>query len=72
MWGFHSAVHLILSVTLEVVLRLRLGNPGRRLLLVHTLPRGHAHARAILGVSSPQVVVADAALVVAAHVWVGS
>lgn len=39
---------------------------------MHPVPRRGAHGWTILRVSSPQVVVAHAALVVVAHVWVRS
>lgn len=71
--AFNAPVQLVLSVTLEVVLRLRLRHPRRGLLLVHPVSRGRAHGRGVLGVPSPPpVVVAHAALVVVAHVWVRS
>lgn len=67
--AFNAPVQLVLSVTLEVVLWLRLGHPGSRLLLVH--PRA-AHGGPVLRVAAPQVVVARAALVVVTHMGVRS
>lgn len=67
--AFDSPVQLILSLALEVVLRLRLRHPRRGLLLVHPMPRGRAHAWTVLRVV---VVIAHVALVAAAHVWVRS
>lgn len=70
MGAFNTPIQLVLSMTLEVVLWLRLHHPRRRLLLVHPVPRGGAHGWTILRVAPPQVVIAHAALVVVAHVWV--
>lgn len=71
--AFDGPVQLILSVTLEVVLRLGLHHPRRWLLLVHPVAGRGAHGRTVLRVRPPHIVVAHAAaLVVVTHVWVRS
>lgn len=51
--AFNTTIELVLSVTLEVVLCLRLAHSRYRLLLVHPMPRRSGHGWTVLWVSSP-------------------
>lgn len=70
--AFHTPIQLVLSMTLEVVLWLRLCHPSRRLLLVQSMPCRCAHGWTILRMPSPQVFITPATLLVAAHARVRS